>query len=166
MIRQRCPEQTSPTQPGSIQTQRGEVLYSRTDPAIQTMLNPQCEQEVANCERRAEGYCKNSDDQCWMRFGSSDLRPWRGGTVGLSTLLPWKSRKVDRIHAPRVHGPFVVLGEVHLRRFLKSYARYYNAAKTHRSLNKDSTISRPVHRTGRSISHPILGGLHQQYSRI
>ena len=52
------PRTDIPTQPGSIQTQRGEVLYSRTDPAIQTLLTPQCEQEVANCERRAEGYCK------------------------------------------------------------------------------------------------------------
>ena len=52
------PRTDIPTQPGSIQTQRGEVLYSRTDPAIQTMLTPQCEQEVANCERDAEGYCK------------------------------------------------------------------------------------------------------------
>ena len=52
------PRTDIPTQPGSIQTQRGEVLYSRTDPAIQTLLTPQCEQEVANCERDAEGYCK------------------------------------------------------------------------------------------------------------
>src|SRR5215470_3544643 len=52
------PRTDIPTQPGSIQTQRGEVLYSRTDPAIQTLLTPQCEQEVANCERGAEGYCK------------------------------------------------------------------------------------------------------------
>jgi Integrase core domain len=42
----------------------------------------------------------------------------------------------------------IVLGEVHLRRVLKSYATYYNAARTHRSLNKDSPVSRRVHRTG------------------
>ena len=52
------PRTDIPTQPGSIQTQRGEVLYSRADPAIQTLLTPQCEQEVANCERGAGGYCK------------------------------------------------------------------------------------------------------------
>ena len=53
----------------------------------------------------------------------------------------------------------IVLGEAHLRRVLKSYATYYNASRTHRSLSKDSPVSRPVHRTGRIISHPILGGL-------
>jgi transposase InsO family protein len=60
----------------------------------------------------------------------------------------------------------IVFGEAHPRRVLKSYATYYNAARIHRSLNKDSPISRPVHRTGRIISHPVLGGLHHQYARI
>src|SRR6516165_1295911 len=36
------PRTDIPTQPGSIQTQRGEVLYSRADPAIQTLLTPTC----------------------------------------------------------------------------------------------------------------------------
>ncbi len=32
----------------------------------------------------------------------------------------------------------IVLGEAHLRRILRSYARYYNDIRTHRSLNKDA----------------------------
>jgi hypothetical protein len=32
----------------------------------------------------------------------------------------------------------IVLDEVYLRRVLKSYATYFNVARTHRSLNKDS----------------------------
>ena len=31
----------------------------------------------------------------------------------------------------------IVLGEVHLRQILQSYARYYNDIRTHRSLDKD-----------------------------
>src|SRR5947208_6634312 len=46
----------------------------------------------------------------------------------------------------------VVLGETHLRRVLKSYARYYNEMGTHRSLDKDAPISRPVQRAGSIIS--------------
>jgi hypothetical protein len=38
----------------------------------------------------------------------------------------------------------IVLGEMHLRRVLKSYADYYNSVRTHRSLNKDAPVSRPV----------------------
>jgi hypothetical protein len=30
----------------------------------------------------------------------------------------------------------------------------------------DAPISRPVHNTGRTISHRVLGRLHRQYSRI
>jgi hypothetical protein len=43
----------------------------------------------------------------------------------------------------------------HLRRVLKSYARYYNEMRTHRSLDKDAPISRPVQRTSSIISHAL-----------
>jgi len=59
----------------------------------------------------------------------------------------------------------VIWGEAHLRRILKSYAGYYNEIRTHRSLDKDSPVSRPVQRTGIIVSHPILGGLHHRYAR-
>src|SRR5438094_6651536 len=59
-----------------------------------------------------------------------------------------------------------VLGEAHLRRVLKSYARYYNEMRTHRSLDKDAPISRPVQRAGSIISHALLGGLHHHYVRV
>ena len=60
----------------------------------------------------------------------------------------------------------IVLGEKHLRRILKSYADYYNCVRTHRSLNKDAPISRPIQQIGIIRSHPILGGLHHHYGRI
>jgi transposase InsO family protein len=60
----------------------------------------------------------------------------------------------------------VVLSEAHLRRTLQAYARYYNEIRTHRSLDKDAPVSRPVQQIGRVISHALLGGLHHQYVRI
>ena len=39
-------------------------------------------------------------------------------------------------------------------------------AGTHRSLDKDAPVSRPVQRTGIIGSHPILGGLHHHYVRV
>jgi hypothetical protein len=60
----------------------------------------------------------------------------------------------------------IVLGEAHLRRILKSYTRYYNGVRTHRSLNKDAPVSRSVQRAGVIRSRAILGGLHHHYSRI
>jgi transposase InsO family protein len=60
----------------------------------------------------------------------------------------------------------IVMGEAHLRRTLRSYACYYNGIRTHRSLNKDAPISRPVQRTGVINSRAILGGLHYHYARV
>src|SRR6202521_4095240 len=59
----------------------------------------------------------------------------------------------------------IVLGEAHLRRILKNYADYYNSVRTHRSLNKDAPIARPVQRIGSIKSHAILGGLYHRYAR-
>ena len=60
----------------------------------------------------------------------------------------------------------IVLGEAHLRRILRSYADYYNGVRTHRSLNKDAPIFRPVQRTGSIKPFPIFGGLHHHYARV
>src|SRR3979409_1313629 len=57
----------------------------------------------------------------------------------------------------------IVFGEAHLLRTLRSYACYYNDIRTHRSLDKDAPVSRPVQRTGIISSHAILGGLHPHY---
>jgi transposase InsO family protein len=60
----------------------------------------------------------------------------------------------------------VVFGELHLRHVLRSYAKYYNQARTHLSLNKDALVSRAFQTIGRILPLPILGGLHHQYVRI
>ena len=60
----------------------------------------------------------------------------------------------------------IVLGEAHLRRILRSYARYYNEIRTHRSLHKDAPVSRAIQRIGIVKSHAVLGGLHHHYVRI
>jgi transposase InsO family protein len=60
----------------------------------------------------------------------------------------------------------LVLGEAHLRRTLIEFACYYNRVRTHRALQKDSPVSRPIERFGVIASRPMLGGLHHQYCRI
>ena len=82
---------------------------------------------------------------------------------------PWQNGFAERLIGSiptRVCGPLVVLGEAHLRRILQPYARYYNNIRTHRSLDKDAPVSRPVQLTGIISSHPILGGLHHGYVRV
>jgi transposase InsO family protein len=82
--------------------------------------------------------------------------PWQNGFAERLIGSIWREC-VDHI---------IVLGEMHLRHILKSYADYYNCVRTHRSLNKDAPVSRPVQRTGVVSSRAILGGLHRHYARV
>jgi transposase InsO family protein len=76
--------------------------------------------------------------------------PWQNGFAERLIGSIWREC-VDHI---------IVLGEMHLRRILKSYANYYKGVRTHRYLNKDAPASRPVQRTGVISSRAMLGGLH------
>src|SRR5712675_1909402 len=81
---------------------------------------------------------------------------------------PWQSSFAERLIGSirrECLDHIIVLGEMHLRRVLKSYADYYNSVRTHRSLNKDAPVSRPVQRTGVISSRAILGGLRHHYAR-
>ena len=82
---------------------------------------------------------------------------------------PWQNGFAERLIGSirrECADHFIVLGEAHLRRILRAYARYYNDIRTHRALNKDAPISRPIQRIGTIMSHAILGGLHHHYVRV
>jgi transposase InsO family protein len=82
---------------------------------------------------------------------------------------PWQNSFVERLIGSirrECLDHFIVLGEAHLRRILKHYANCYNGVRTHRSLNKDAPVSRPIQRSGVISSHALLGGLHHRYARV
>jgi transposase InsO family protein len=82
---------------------------------------------------------------------------------------PWQNGFVERLIGSirrECVDHIIVLGEAHLRRMLKSYADYYNGDRTHRSLDKNAPISRPVQRAGVISSRAIQGGLHHRYARV
>ncbi len=82
---------------------------------------------------------------------------------------PWQNSFVERLIGSirrECLDHLIVLGEAHLRRLLKNYADYYNGVRTHRSLNKDAPVSRPVRRSGFISSDALLGGLHHRYVRV
>ena len=91
----------------------------------------------------------------------ADCELWGSGTS-----QPHQPRLAERLcrTADRMDH-IIVLGEIHLRRVLKSYAYYYNGIRTHRSLNKDAPVTRKIQRIGSIKSHAILGGLHHHYTR-
>src|SRR5258707_754024 len=82
---------------------------------------------------------------------------------------PWQNGFAERLIGSirrECLDHIIVLGEAHLRRILKSYARYYNETRTHLALDKDAPLSRTVKRAGRILCRPVLGGLHHEYVRV
>ena len=82
---------------------------------------------------------------------------------------PWQNGFAERLIGSirrECLDHLIVLGEPYLRRNLQAYARYYNDIRTHRSLDKDAPVSRPVQRIGAIKSLALLGGLHHHYVRI
>ena len=81
---------------------------------------------------------------------------------------PWQNGYAERIIGSirrECLNHTIILGEAHLRRTLKSYAKYYNRARTHLSLMKDSPIHRPVQSQGNIVTRPHLAGPHHEFTR-
>jgi transposase InsO family protein len=82
---------------------------------------------------------------------------------------PWQNGHVERLIGSirrECLDRVVVFGEAHLRRILKTYAFYYNGARTHLSLDKDAPNYRRSQTAGQIVAIPVLGGLHHQYVRV
>jgi len=94
------------------------------------------------------------------------------GLVEVTTALrsPWQNPYVERVIGSirrECLNHTIIIGERHLRRVVANYVRYYNRARTHLSLEKDSPDPRPVHnmRRGRIVWRRHCGGLHHEYRR-
>jgi transposase InsO family protein len=100
-------------------------------------------------------------------YGETFIR--RGRSMGIrdrptSARSPWQNGYAERLIGSVRRDCLdhvVVFGERHLRYLLACYQRYYNEARTHLSLRKDSPVPRQAQAVGRLISVPILGGLHR-----
>jgi transposase InsO family protein len=82
---------------------------------------------------------------------------------------PWQNGYAERLIGTirrECLDHMIVFGEAHLRRTLGEFAAYYNASRSHRSLNQDTPLHRAIERLGAITSRPILGGLHHHYCRI
>ena len=82
---------------------------------------------------------------------------------------PWQNGYAERLIGSirrECLDHVIVFGERHLRHVLRSYAEYYNGARTHLSLTKDSPFTRSVQRVGSILPQSVLGGLHHHYVRI
>ena len=118
---------------------------------------------------QAPHYLIRDRDSCYGSVFTRRLRSLGIRDHPKSARSPWQNG-----HAERLIGSIrrecldhvVVFGERHLRHVLMCYMEYYNAARTHLSLGKDTPIHRAVQAVGRIQARPVLGGLHHQYARI
>jgi transposase InsO family protein len=83
---------------------------------------------------------------------------------------PWQNPYAERVIGSirrECTDRIIVFGEEHLRRILSSYQTYYNEARTHLSLERNSPVPREVEppSKGRVVAIPHLGGLHHRYQR-
>jgi transposase InsO family protein len=87
----------------------------------------------------------------------------------IAATSPWQNAFAERLIGSirrECVNHVIVFGARHLCRILRCYAHYYNEVRTHRSLNKDTPISRAVQRIGAIKSHVLLSGIHHHYVRI
>lgn len=94
----------------------------------------------------------------------------RKTTLRTAPRSPWQNGAVERVIGSirrECTDHMIVLNETHLARILKTYIRYYNHARTHLTLNKDTPIPQPVNRNlcGSIVAIPEMGGLHHRYER-
>ena len=117
----------------------------------------------------APGYMIRDRDRIYGGIVTRRLRAMGIRDKPTAPVSPWQNGFAERLIGSirrECLDHIVVFGEAHLRRILRCYARYYNDVRTHRSLDKDAPVSRPVQRTGSIKSFPILGGLHHHYARV
>jgi putative transposase len=108
------------------------------------------------------------------RIYGADFRR-RVRNMGIKEVLiaprsPWQNPYVERLIGSirrEVLDHVIVLNERHLRRLLQSYLDYYHAYRTHRALEMDCPLPRPVQppELGTVWEVPEVGGLHHRYER-
>src|SRR5467141_2491997 len=117
----------------------------------------------------APGYMIRDRDRIYGTVVTCRLRAMGIRDKPIAPASPWQNGVVERLIGSirrECVDHIIVLGEAHLRRILKSYARYYNETRTHLALDKDAPVSRQIQRIGSIKAHAILGGLHHHYARV
>ena len=107
----------------------------------------------------APGYIIRDRDRI---YGAVVTRRWRAMGIRdrpTAPASPWQNGFAEQLIGSirrECVDHIIVLGEPHLRGILRTYADYCNGVRTHRSLDKDAPVFRPVQRTGMISSRAIL----------
>ena len=106
-------------------------------------------------------------------YGSDFVRRVAG--LGMDEKLiaprsPWQNPYVERLIGSlrrECLDHVIIFNERQLHRVMREYLDYYHCHRTHRALEGDSPVPRPVEKPadGNIIELPLVGGLHHRYTR-
>jgi putative transposase len=119
----------------------------------------------------APRYLLRDRDRIYSDAFRQRVRNMRIEEVLIAPRSPWQNPYVERVIGS-IRREFldhvIVLNERHLARLLQSYVDYYHRYRTHRALDMDAPVPRPVQppELGRVREVPEVGGLHHHYERI
>jgi transposase InsO family protein len=117
----------------------------------------------------APAYLVRDNDRAYGHVFRSRVRAMGIRDRPISPGSPWQNGHAERLIGTlrrECLDQMVIFSEAHLRQILSAYATYYNQARTHLALQKDTPLRRAVQRSGAIVAIPILAGLHHQYVRI
>ena len=111
------------------------------------------------------------DNDAIFRYGVPDFLKSSGiQEVRIAYRCPWQNPYCERVIGSirrEYTNHIIALGEKHLVRTLREYARWYNALRPHLSLDRNTPEPRMIQSLalGSIHSEPVLGGLHHRYFR-
>ena len=117
----------------------------------------------------APAYLVRDNDRAYGPVFTARVRAMGIRDRPITPASPWQNGIAERLIGTlrrECLDQIVIFGEAHLRRILSAYARYYNRARPHLTLQKDAPLRRAVQRVGSITAIPVLAGLHHQYIRI
>ena len=118
---------------------------------------------------QAPRYLIRDRDRCYGTVVTQRLQAMGIRDRPTAPRSPWQNGHVERLIGSirrECLDHVVVFGESHLRHLLAKYSAYYDEARTHLALDKDTPLHRPAQTVGRIASISWLDGLHHQYVRM
>jgi transposase InsO family protein len=113
----------------------------------------------------APAYLVRDNDGAYGRAFTIRMRTMEIRDRPISPNSPWQNPYVERLIGTLRRDCLdhvLISGERHLRQVLTAYPLYYNEARTHLGLGKDTPLGRAAQRSGRITATPILSGLHHR----
>jgi putative transposase len=118
----------------------------------------------------APRYLLHDRDSIYGEYFQQRVKTMGIEEVTIAPRSPWQNPYVERLIGSirrECLNDVIVLHEQHLKRVLHAYVAYYHCWRTHRSLEMDAPVTRPVQGPELGSVHKMaeVGGIHHHYER-